>query len=273
MSMQHDDPVIAKLRTKCLQRAGKNGIRELSRQFRIMDDNNNLLLSPDELRGGLRDFGIVVADEEFDHMVKLLDKNGDGSISVTEFLIAVRGPLSPRRITVIQAAFKRLDRDGSGIIDLYDLRDYYDVSRHPAVLTGKATQADVLVKFLCNFDSETNPDGKVTFKEFLDYYAGVSASIDNDQHFELLLTRAWNLDKPVKAKRDEIQMRQTQTVKSKYGTAHPLYQTSTKMIGKDLDQAFPPERRFGKAGKFTKHEPLPSPSSGLNTSVTRSKVI
>lgn len=37
-------------------------------------------------------------------------------------------------------------------------------------------------------------DGMVTFNEFLDYYSNVSASIDNDEYFNLMMTNAWNLN-------------------------------------------------------------------------------
>ena len=37
-------------------------------------------------------------------------------------------------------------------------------------------------------------DGKVTLNEFMDYYSNVSASIDDDQYFQLMITNAWNLD-------------------------------------------------------------------------------
>jgi hypothetical protein len=36
-------------------------------------------------------------------------------------------------------------------------------------------------------------DGKVTKDEFINYYGNVSSSIDNDEYFELMITRAWNL--------------------------------------------------------------------------------
>lgn len=37
-------------------------------------------------------------------------------------------------------------------------------------------------------------DGKVTKEEFVEYYTNISANIDNDSYFDLMMTNAWNLD-------------------------------------------------------------------------------
>ena len=36
-------------------------------------------------------------------------------------------------------------------------------------------------------------DGIVTFDEFCDYYKDVSASIDTDEYFGVMMTQAWKL--------------------------------------------------------------------------------
>ena len=43
-------------------------------------------------------------------------------------------------------------------------------------------------------------DSKVTPEEFVEYYQGISASLDNDDYFEAMMTNTWNLDnrKPAK---------------------------------------------------------------------------
>ena len=37
-------------------------------------------------------------------------------------------------------------------------------------------------------------DGIVTLDEFIEYYTNISANIDNDAYFDLMITNAWNLD-------------------------------------------------------------------------------
>ena len=37
-------------------------------------------------------------------------------------------------------------------------------------------------------------DGIVTIEEFEDYYKDISASIDRDDYFELMMNNTWNLD-------------------------------------------------------------------------------
>jgi DNA-directed RNA polymerase subunit N (RpoN/RPB10) len=47
-------------------------------------------------------------------------------------------------------------------------------------------------EFLDTFDSGAK-DGKVTADEWVDYYRNVSASIDDDDYFELMMRNAWHI--------------------------------------------------------------------------------
>jgi Ca2+-binding EF-hand superfamily protein len=40
---------------------------------------------------------------------------------------------------VIEQAFRKLDKDNSGFIDLQDIRELYKADRHPDVISGKRT--------------------------------------------------------------------------------------------------------------------------------------
>jgi len=53
---------------------------------------------------------------------------------------------------IVMKAFKKLDKDGSGEINVDDLKGVYDASRHPDVIARKRTEEDILTEFLDTFE-------------------------------------------------------------------------------------------------------------------------
>ena len=100
--------------------------------------------------------------------------------------------MNPRREAMVRKAFDIMDRDKSGEVTLADLTGVYNAKKHPDVLTGKATEDQVLAAFLQNFEGVAgNRDGKVSFDEFRDYYADVGCCIPNDDFFAEMMESCW----------------------------------------------------------------------------------
>ncbi|KAM9390548.1 calcyphosin-like protein [Salvelinus alpinus] len=180
------------LRQQCLAR-GAAGIKGLARTFRIMDDDGSKSLDMQEFVKGLEHYGVVVSREEARQIFTLCDKDGSGTINFNEFLENLRPPMSSARISVIGQAFKKLDRTGDGVVTVEDLRGVYNGSQHPKYKSGEWTEEQVFLTFLSSFDSPNDKDGKVTQEEFINYYSGVSASIDSDGYFVTMMQNAWKL--------------------------------------------------------------------------------
>ncbi|GBG29418.1 Calcium-dependent protein kinase [Hondaea fermentalgiana] len=178
---------------------GMYGIREISRQFRIMDTSKDGRLDRKELSTGLGRFGIDLDAEQVDLLFSHLDENRDGSVSLNEFLVALRGPLTKRRLKIILMAYEVLDIDKSGTVTLEELTSFYDTSFHPQVIDGTKSHEDVVREFVAQWDNgagqddQANGDGIVTREEFVHYYRDVSASIDDDDYFELMMRNAWHI--------------------------------------------------------------------------------
>merc|ERR1711933_81489 len=73
-----------------------------------------------------------------------------------------------------------------------DVSSAYNADFDPDVLTGRAKPEAALSGFLAQFDT-VEKDGVVTKEEFLEYYKNVSASIDSDDYFELMIRNAWHI--------------------------------------------------------------------------------
>ncbi|KAM9328888.1 calcyphosin [Gastrophryne carolinensis] len=188
---QCQDPV-EKLRLRCLAR-GASGIKGLGRAFRIMDDNRTNSLDLEEFSKGLQNYGVPLSSDEVLEIFQRFDTNGNGTINFDEFLTTIRPPMSTARRQVILEAFHKMDKTGDGVITVEDLKNVYNPKCHQKYQNGEWNERQVFQHFLDNFDSPNNKDGQVTVEEFLNYYSGVSASIDSDAYFVVMMKNEWKI--------------------------------------------------------------------------------
>ena len=156
-------------------------------------------MSRAEFKKAIKDFRVEIPPESMDAVFDAFDLNRDGSIDYDEFLRLIKGPLTPPRLNLVRRAFRKLDRDGSGVVDIEDIKGVYNASRHPDVISGKKSEDAILVEFLETFETHHSiltggsKDGSITEEEFIEYYTNISASIDNDEYFSLVINNSWNL--------------------------------------------------------------------------------
>ncbi|CAG9332419.1 unnamed protein product [Blepharisma stoltei] len=193
------EELLNELREKLANR-GARGFVGLSRQFKIMDDDKSKSLDRNEFVKALRDFRLDVTEENARKLFRYFDVDGTGTIDYEEFVHRLRGEMSNARKQMVLQAFNKLDKTGDGFITVEDLKGVYSSASHPDVRMGKKTEDEVLCEFLDTFEIHHSlykggkRDAKVTKDEFLEYYAHISASIDDDRYFELMLRNAWNFD-------------------------------------------------------------------------------
>ena len=105
-----------------------------------MDDDGSKTLSEQEFAKACRDFKTGISEENIPTLFTAFDTNHDGTLNIDEFLMAIRGELSDMRLKLVKQAFAKIDKDGSGYLDIEDIKDSYNASKHPDVINGKRSE-------------------------------------------------------------------------------------------------------------------------------------
>ena len=184
--------LISKIKNEMKSR-GSGGFIGLQRRFRIMDDDGSKSLSMAEFKKAMKELKLDMSESDLRQLFEYFDVDSSGSIDFEEFIQGVRDPMSENRVRLVNMAFDIIDKDGSGEVDGTEVASMFDASKHPEVLSRRKSAAQVLKEFLDTFDVGGVKDGKVTREEFINYYANISASIDNEEYFELMIRNAWHI--------------------------------------------------------------------------------
>lgn len=262
--------VIADLQAKLVRRHGDFGIH---RAFRAITGSTDLA----EARCELAELSARMPDEAFDAMVQ-------SGATVRSLMQALCLAGAPMRRVVCDAAWTALCTRANGGLPQKNaaavglstdfLQSQYDVSRFVEIKNGVITAEQALKDFADAF-----PVGRadpVSAEEFAALCSGVSLQRPTDQkHYELHVMRSWNLDRSfggAAVERQEIDKQLAGSSGSdeheqqqSQGRSHPLYQTASSKIGVNASEgAKHAVIQFHRAGRFTKENPAPSPSCGLN---------
>ena len=177
-----------------INKRGVESIRSTGRIFRQFSSYDGKdKVNKDDFLFGLRESGINLPKSDQDVILSFFEKDHDGMINFSEFLTAIRGKPNSRRQAIIDKAFLKFDKEGTGSIDVTEIRQVYNCSKHPKVVSAEMSEEQVFSLFLKNFNDKNNM-GKIDRKEWNDYYAAVSYSIENDDHFVIMMKTTWNLE-------------------------------------------------------------------------------
>jgi len=103
------------------------------------------------------------------------------------------------RAKVVNAVFDSLDTNKDDMIEAEELKTKFDATMHPAVIAGRKTAKQVMDDFISAYELYAScygvgtKDGKLTRKEFIEYYTYISANIDSDEYFVEMMKNGWQL--------------------------------------------------------------------------------
>lgn len=184
--------VLDKVRESMLRRGGE-AIAGMGRKFRQADEDNDGWLTQPEFSRVVQDLQLPVQRQEEEKLFAHLDRQREGRVYYEEFLDAIRGPLSERRLALVDRVFDKLDHNQKGMLDATELAIRFDATKHPEADRGGKKPIDLMKSFLKSFDFSAAPQGWVSKEAWRRYYRGVSAGFEDDQAFEKMLRRVWRM--------------------------------------------------------------------------------
>ncbi|KDP31193.1 hypothetical protein JCGZ_11569 [Jatropha curcas] len=126
--------------------------------FSLMDTDNDGKVTYEELRAGLRKVGSQLAEPEIKMLMEVADVDGNGVLDYGEFVAVTIHLQKMENDEHFRRAFMFFDKDGSGYIELDELREAL------ADESGE-TDNDVLNDIMREVD--TDKDGYISYEEFV----------------------------------------------------------------------------------------------------------
>lgn len=212
------ETLLGNIRSK-LKNRGIRGFIGLKKLFHQIDQDANGTIDAEEFAKAMRNFRISSNEAETTQLFAYFESS-PGKIYYPQLCEKLRGPLSDQRKNLINAAFSQLNMARDGLVILDDVKRNYDPNNHPDVRMGKKTADDVLFEFLDSFQQHhdlVNPGPTVDLNDFTQYYWNVSACVEDDRYFELMLRNTWNFENKFYEKAWQMEFpSQTRRASSRY---------------------------------------------------------
>lgn len=154
-------------------------------RFRLQDldrrGGGDGMLDKEDVKSALTRWGCGVESRYMDMVLDEVTKKGT-FVDYKEFFKRLRGPINPARKSVVESVFETLDRDGLGSIPTDQIISHFSAGAHPLLSAGyKESQLRDQLKLY--FSSRGRLVMSVSYGDFEEYFADLSASVDDDGYF------------------------------------------------------------------------------------------
>ena len=147
---------------------------------------------------------VIMSDDEIYELYNDFADKKTNLLNYEDFLKSLLSNLNPRRQNIVNEAFKKLDIEKGGVIDLSDIKENFNSKNCPLVRAAMMSEEAFFNGFMETFQTHHNlfrsaKIKKVNFEEFEDYYKYVSITVDDDYLFEETVISSWKLSKSATA--------------------------------------------------------------------------
>ena len=127
----------------------------------------------------------------------VLDFTEQNQVSTEEILRLIRGYLNERRKVKIIEKFTLLDINKKGYCEINLIKNSFKAKNHPQVLKRQKSENEIMSEFYFFFDTYIKYKeiyNQMSLDDFIEFYSGISSSIENDDYFIEIINNVWSLN-------------------------------------------------------------------------------
>ena len=175
--------------------------------LKSLEDKNTHSIPIENLLSVFEQLEININQDDLINFYSILDYTQSNKVLTDEILRIIKGEIPEQRKILIVSKFALMDKEKTGIVPINLVKQLYNAKFHPDAFLGKKSVEDVYKEFLYTFDIFCELNGlkdEISFKEFIDYYIPISASILNDNYFDDIVYGVWNIEEKTNENNNNI---------------------------------------------------------------------
>jgi hypothetical protein len=161
---------------------GPEGFSSLRLLFIILDMKsrvNDGKIDREDVGDCLSKWGLPL-DGRYLNMLLSSHDNGNGLINYREYIDFLRGPMSGRKLGVLNAVYTDLERLCGGTLTLEGFQSAFVVENHPLVYGGVCSESELKRYFLDSLSFRERMPDIVSAISFVDFFADILYGYDDD---------------------------------------------------------------------------------------------
>ena len=177
----------------------------LIKNLKANEEKLSQTVSLDELSISLQQLHLNISSNDIYELFNYLDSEKIGRISTNDILNLVTEPINEKRKIYLVKVFKSIDSDKKGEISINKLKNIFNAKNHPDVSDNIRNEDEIYNQFCYTLDIFIRFNNilnySINLEQFIDYYSGISPSIKEDEEFQKILEKVWDVDKKQKEKK------------------------------------------------------------------------
>ena len=178
-----------------------NGVTyySLAHHLKSNEDAATKTTSLESLLSTIKLLQLDINPDDIINLYACLDYTQTGKVSTDEILRIISGDIDEKRKISIISKFAEMDKNKTGYLPISLIKTVFNAKFHPDCFLGKKPENEVQDEFMFTFEvfcflKGLGNDQEISFRDFVEYYTPISASIENDNYFDDILLGSWNIE-------------------------------------------------------------------------------